>query len=209
MFYLSTKKFFVNMHTDSKIILYPNFSVIELNTNGVRRGWNDSGGLDQRQYGFRKGHSTTDVVHRDRGTKWTQKKNWYSYIEHSKRLNSAPWEGIMKAMKEKKVPMYIRQIIDSYLDNRTLVINTEDQKKIVKLLSGVPQGSVLGPTLWNIIYDGLLRIRFPTGVSFLAFANDVALVAVGRDSIELGNLLSEAVDTTKIWLSNNGLKIAA
>lgn len=63
--------------------------------------------------------------------------------------------------------------------------------------------------MWNILYDGLLLIIQLTGISFLAFADVVALVAVGRDSFKLDNLLSKATDTTKIWLSTNGLKIAA
>lgn len=56
---------------------------------------------------------------------------------------------------------------------------------------------MLGPTLWNILYDGLLRIHLPPGVSFLAFADDVALVAIGKDTIVLSNLLTDAAEIAK------------
>lgn len=64
----------------------------------------------------------------------------------------------------------------SYLQDWKLLVNG-NEPKVVELSSGVPQGSVLGPTLWNVLYDSLLRIRLPLGVSFLAFADDVAIVA--------------------------------
>lgn len=36
------------------------------------------------------------------------------------------------------------------------------------------QGSVLGPLLWNIIFDALLAKEFPPGVQTIAFADNVA-----------------------------------
>ncbi|GBP21569.1 Retrovirus-related Pol polyprotein from type-1 retrotransposable element R1 2 [Eumeta japonica] len=39
-----------------------------------------------------------------------------------------------------------------------------------------PQGSVLGPTLWNILMDNSLRLPQSDGVRLVAYANDTALL---------------------------------
>jgi len=58
-------------------------------------------------------------------------------------------------------PTYFCRMISSYLSNRSVNIDVNGTPTEFVLTSGVPQGSVLSPTLWNIFYDGLLPTRFP------------------------------------------------
>lgn len=55
----------------------------------------------------------------------------------------------------------VRELVATYLSNIQIIIKAECREKYGKIDKGVPQGSVLGPTLWKIIYDGLLRIILP------------------------------------------------
>lgn len=62
-------------------------------------------------------------------------------------FNSPNWKIINKALRNKGVPEYLLHILRSYLNNRNLIYGEDNNKKIT---CRVLQGSVLGPTLWNI-----------------------------------------------------------
>lgn len=70
--------------------------------------------------------------------------------------------------------------------------------------AGVPQGSVIGPCLWNVMYNGLLKQKLPENVEIIAFADDVAVVATEWHK----NILEEAFGIVKEWMQKNGLTLA-
>ena len=78
----------------------------------------------------------------------------------------------------------------------------------MNLTCGVPQGSVLGPLLWNIFYDGVLSLGMPEGITIIGYADDLALVAVGRDAKELTTRIDTAMIRLTDWLEEKKLSIA-
>ncbi|KAL4135885.1 hypothetical protein QTP88_007467 [Uroleucon formosanum] len=115
---------------------------------------------------------------------------------------------IVDAMRHMDFPIYLCRMISSYLSNRSASINVNGSRTEFVMTSGVPQGSVLGPTLWNILYDGLLRIRFSASITPIAFADDIALVATAREAYTLENDLTRAAELALTWLEETGLKTA-
>lgn len=52
---------------------------------------------------------------------------------------------------------------------------------ILERKSGVPQESVLGPLLWNIAFDGILRMPTPANCEIICYADHTLVIAGGED----------------------------
>ena len=64
-------------------------------------------------------------------------------------------------------------------------METQGDPTEVKISTRVAQGSVGGPTIWNIHCDGLLRLELPKDVILVECDDDVAMVAVAATIEEL------------------------
>ncbi|CAB3261798.1 unnamed protein product [Arctia plantaginis] len=85
-----------------------------------------------------------------------------------------PWSCIREALVYHEVPLYLRRIVGAVVyPSRTGLGRRE-------MSCGVPQGSVLGPLLWNIGYDWVLRGTFLDGVAVVCYADDTLVTARGK-----------------------------
>ena len=173
-------------------------------------------GLSNRQFGFRKGRSTVDAVRAvvERAEKSSKQKRRGDRfcavvtIDVKNAFNSASWEAIAESLHRMRVPSYLRRILRSYFQNRVLTYETSVGQKTVNVTAGVPQGSILGPTLWNGMYNGVLTLRLPRGVVIVGFADDIVLSVTGETLEEVQMLATEAIGTIENWMQGAKLEIA-
>uniref|UniRef100_A0AAG5DGZ9 Reverse transcriptase domain-containing protein n=1 Tax=Anopheles atroparvus TaxID=41427 RepID=A0AAG5DGZ9_ANOAO len=104
--------------------------------------------------------------------------------------------------------MPIQRILQSWFINRELLYETDGGVVSRRLTAGVPQGSILGPTLWNIMYDSVLATALPDNAEAVAFADDLVLLVPGRTPAEASGLARRAVDAVNNWMVAHQLQIA-
>ncbi|KAL4121985.1 hypothetical protein QTP88_014400 [Uroleucon formosanum] len=176
-----------------------------------------AGGLNTNQFGFRRGCSTEDAINKvldlarwaNHGPSKNQELCVLVALDVQNAFNSAPWKHVDEALRRRGVPRYLLKILRSYMEDRTITIRTSDGNSTDKpVTGGVPQGSVLGPTLCNVFYDDILRMDVPEGVQLVGFADDLALLAVGETSDTLEEVINPTLDAIDGWMGAHGLQLA-
>ena len=111
---------------------------------------------------------------------------------------------VLKELAVRKDPVYLIRIIEDYFKGRRVAVATANRT----VDRGCPQGSVLGPILWNIVYDVVLQLLRLFGITVFAFADDTLLLIPAHKAIELQNKINEVMNLiveeyTKLGLNLN------
>jgi hypothetical protein len=100
------------------------------------------------------------------------------------------------------------KIINSYLSCRTIKAETSAGEVQREVTRGVPQGSVLGPTLWNVAFNGIFKVKIPKGAQLICYANDTLVVGVADTVAEMEDRVSWALDDVTRWIESASLSVA-
>ncbi|XP_035737497.1 uncharacterized protein LOC118448399 [Vespa mandarinia] len=199
----------------------------------ARHGWKTPGEADKtkaassregsgdhpgRQYGFRSGLSTIHAVLEvvtvakmmERGNRRTRPLCLLATLDMRSAFNSVRWDLAREALERNfNVPMYLLRIVDDYLNERFLVYDTSDGPRSLELTSGAAQGSILGPDIRNIFYDGIFRMAVPDGTFLVGYEDDLAVVITARATKGVQLLLNQVMRRVTSWMEDHGLSLAA
>lgn len=169
--------------------------------------------LSDYQYGFRAGRSTLDAIVRLREIVEAEtqigKVVVAIEINVANAFNSLPWRVIRKAMQDLQFSNYLCRIIHSYLQDRRLVYVDCINSVVDKQLScGVPQGLVLGPTLWNVGYNQVLDTCLPGDCRVICYADNTVLLVASKDYSEATHSAMVAAYILIERIEELGLKLA-
>lgn len=150
------------------------------------------------QFGFRSGHSTTQqlqrVVNHIRTSRDNRQTTVMALLDIEKAFDSVWHQGLILKLSNFRFPIYLIKILMAYLSNRSYKVHISGSSSNSKTIpAGVPQGSVLGPVLYN-----LYTSDFPTappGCHKALYADDTALFATGVGTIGQIRSLQKFIDT--------------
>ncbi|KMQ85315.1 reverse transcriptase [Lasius niger] len=148
---------------------------------------NPDSDLSGFQFGFRKNRSTCDALLLVRRvTSAAVKNGGFAFVvslDIKNAFNSIPWRKIRRALWNNGYPSYICRVLDSYFSDRVIrFLDRDGHWGSRNMEAGVPQGSVLGPVLWNVAFDEVLGIADDDENSkIICYADDTLIIVTGND----------------------------
>lgn len=169
----------------------------------------DNHPISDSQWGFRKGMSTITAV-------LSLTHEWLLQLDHSqeicciffdfkKAFDSIPHALLMAKLEHLHLSPFILSWLDSYLTKRQqrVVINGVTSESIT-VVSGVPQGSVLGPLLFLIYIDSISQIQLSINSKLVMYADDILLYKSITATDDFSCLQND-VSHIQSWSSFNAL----
>jgi hypothetical protein len=143
------------------------------------------------------------------------------FTDISKAFDSVPLDELVEVIWRSEIPAQYKWVLASFVEKREFRVEIRDingkvaASKWRKRLYGTPQGSVLGPLLWNLFFDPLLKIiAKESEASTLedldtAFADDLTLLAASENPQQIEELLERKLNIFQTFLEERGMKAAA
>ena len=163
-----------------------------------------------QQYGFRKNSSTElaalELIDRLLNQMNNHKIPTNFYIDLSKAFDSLQHDILLEKLAHYGLTNKAIALLKRYLSNRKQYVQLSDVKSSVRPISvGVPQGSILGPLLFNIFINDI--VKSSTKFNFILYADDTTLNSTldsfGQDAVEIQNTIVSELQNIFKWLDVN------
>ena len=131
-----------------------------------------------------------------------------AFIDLSKAFDNVCHELLLLTLQKVGVNGTVLAWFYNYINNRQQQSVTQESSSTSFLCSkGVPQGSVLGPLLFNLYFSDLARLADERGASLPSFADDFTLYASCKDPVDACDTVSNVLGVLDKALDTLGLQI--
>jgi hypothetical protein len=100
-------------------------------------------------------------------------------------FDAAWWSSILCNLHDLRCSKNLYVLSLNYFRDKLATLHTNTHTVRRTVMKGFPEGSCCGPGFWNVMYNALLNLDFPSHTKVIAFADDLAIMMKG-------NTLSEA-----------------
>ncbi|XP_053618054.1 uncharacterized protein LOC128679687 [Plodia interpunctella] len=169
--------------------------------------------LSPRQYGFLPQRGTEDALYdllkHVNAEKEAGRSVLIVSLDIEGAFDNAWWPALMNQLRIRRCPRNLYLMVDSYLQDRKIIVNYAGETSERETTKGCVQGSIGGPTFWNIILDPLLQRLSSEEVYCQAFADDGVLVFSGESIDGMEDRVNRILERTVEWGRENKLNFAA
>jgi hypothetical protein len=160
--------------------------------------------INSNQHAFRRGFSTDSAIsaalHKIESYVYNKKYALVTFLDIKGAFDNVSIEAAVKGMRSKQFPENIIKWFSFYLANRVAEVNIKGVVSRKKLVKGTPQGGVLSPVIWNLIFDSFLqKVDGDEWVSGVGFADDGCLIVGGGSPRILRGRMQRMIDKTLKW----------
>lgn len=169
--------------------------------------------LNANQYGFMPQRGTEDALYdlmRHINERLSNRKSVIVVsLDIEGAFDNAWWPALKNQLITRRCPKNLYKVVNSYLENRHITVHYAGESSTRRTTKGCVQGSIAGPTFWNLILDSLLHMLSGENVHYQAFADDCVLVFSG-DTVEgMEENVNKVLADIVRWGQNNKLNFAA
>lgn len=166
------------------------------------------------QSAYRKGHSTESALLRiqtDIRTALGQKKVvLMAMLDLSAAFDTVDHDLLLATLSSIGIQGVALQWFQSYLNDRKQCVTIQASRSNAQpLRSGVPQGSVIGPILFNVYTRSLGALLRAHNVMYHLYADD-AQIYLACDPLDIAAAkthLEECISAVQIWMAQHKLKL--
>jgi hypothetical protein len=99
--------------------------------------------------------------------------------------------------------------VRDFLSDRTAHVTLGNSFSNKRVTKGCPQGSVSGPTLWNIIISDLIaKLSNPPNLKIVVLADDIMVMMQGPSLPAIFTTLQTTLQTIEDWCKEHRLEIS-
>jgi ribonuclease HI len=167
--------------------------------------------IDPCQSGFRARHSTLDAVTRfETAIRLGLIEDdivMAIFIDITQAFDTVWHDGLLRKLQMLRLSGNLPRFIEEFLKNRRISVRLgTTASSNHPVVAGVPQGSVISPTLFNIMINDLLHSCI--GVEYSLYADDCALWVRKRSVQDCVAVLQPALDSMTAWSTKWGLHLS-
>lgn len=164
----------------------------------------------EQQYGFRADRSTSFAMIEfiEKVTNAIDRKQYAVgiFLDLKKAFDTVDHKLLIKKLQRYGITGIALTWLSSYLENRKQYVEIQNNKsQLLQVICGVPQGSVLGPLLFNLYINNICEVS--QIVETILFADDTNLLCCGENLEKLLDTMEKEVSRMKIWFDENKLTL--